>query len=340
MMSADRSRNRRERTFVGSECAVCEEPLEHTLRGERILQFSCQHVSHEACFYEFIREFESQYCPSCNAPLHLDTSRGGNVLDIGKNRVPNSSTTSTSTSTSGYAYVSTDEVPVGAEKITNMVRSASSNDVRPQQHTTTASNARWDEPMGARAGAPSIPSTVGRDSVARGSVRSSRDAQSSMASRHMRSDSEATGVTSSAGYAETTQSGPPPRRHDYDLQAMETTPSSPQRISRNPIPAPTVTVRSEFPTINKSRTQQTVTCLITVEVPDTKWKPDPEDLGSVAPTVRAMAAEDTFAQRPPSPAKSNKPPRFYPYESPEALQEMTESLRDRVDNWHGLDFNR
>lgn len=87
-MSADRGRNRRERTFVGSECAVCEEPLEHTLRGERILQFSCSHVSHEACFYEFIREFESQYCPSCNAPLHLDTSRGGNVLDIGKSRFP------------------------------------------------------------------------------------------------------------------------------------------------------------------------------------------------------------------------------------------------------------
>lgn len=84
MLDADRSRTRRERTFVGSECAVCEEPLEHTLRGERILQFSCGHVSHEACFYEYIKEFESQYCPTCNAPLGLDTSRGGNVLDIGK----------------------------------------------------------------------------------------------------------------------------------------------------------------------------------------------------------------------------------------------------------------
>lgn len=80
----DRSRSRRERTFVGSECAVCEEPLEHTLRGERVLQFSCGHVTHEACFYEYIKEFESQYCPSCNAPLGLDTSRGGNVLDLGK----------------------------------------------------------------------------------------------------------------------------------------------------------------------------------------------------------------------------------------------------------------
>lgn len=84
MLEIERSRTRRERTFIGSECAVCEEPLEHTLRGERILQFSCGHVSHEACFYEYIKEFESQYCPTCNAPLGLDTSRGGNVLDLGK----------------------------------------------------------------------------------------------------------------------------------------------------------------------------------------------------------------------------------------------------------------
>lgn len=84
MMEVDRPRTRRDRTFVGSECAVCDEPLEHTLRGERVLQFSCGHVSHEACFYEYIKEFDSSYCPTCNAPLGLDTSRGGNVLDLGE----------------------------------------------------------------------------------------------------------------------------------------------------------------------------------------------------------------------------------------------------------------
>lgn len=85
VLDIERSRTRRERTFIGTECAVCEEPLEHTLRGERVLQLSCGHVSHEACFYEYIREFESQHCPTCNAVLGLDTSRGGgNVLDLGK----------------------------------------------------------------------------------------------------------------------------------------------------------------------------------------------------------------------------------------------------------------
>ncbi|KAH7038097.1 Pleckstrin homology domain-containing protein [Microdochium trichocladiopsis] len=318
-MSGDRSRNRRERTFVGSECAVCEEPLEHTLRGERILQFSCQHVSHEACFYEFIREFDSQYCPSCNAPLHLDTSRGGNVLDI--------------------------------EKITNMVRSASVADSRSAHTPTPSSVAGWDtqsqghgsqghgRPPSGESNARTMAQSIGRDSAHRGSTRESSDRYGGH-SRHTRSDSEATGgVASSAGYPETTQSGPH-RRHDYDLQAMETTPGSPRPVSRNPIPAPAVTVRSEFPTVNRQRTQQTLTCLITVEVPDNKWRPDPEDLGAVNTPAAAPRMEDVMVQqRPPSPPKSSRP-RFYPYESPEVLEERTENLRTRVDNWHGLDFNR
>lgn len=326
--TSDRSRSRRERTFVGSECAVCEEPLEHTLRGERILQFSCSHVSHEACFYEFIREFESQYCPSCNAPLHLDTSRGGNVLDIGKE--------SKFRAYRGNGH--TDSVGLPAEKITNMVRSASSGENR-SLHTPTPSGAQWESqgrpPSGESAGR-SMPSN-GRESAARGSARDGSERYAGSSSRHGRSDSEATGVASSTGYPETMQSGPP-RRHDYDLQAMETTPGSPRPVTRNPIPAPSVAVRSEFPTINRSRQQQTLTCLITVEVPDNKWRPDPEDLGVSSP-LQPVRIEEAFTQRPPSPARSSKP-RFYPYEAPEVLEEMTENLRNRVDNWHGLDFNR
>ena len=154
-------------------------------------------------------------------------------------------------------------------------------------------------------------------------------------SRHARGDSEATGMTdmtSSGGYPETTQSGPP-RRHDYDMQAMETSLASLRAVTRNPIPAPTVTVRSEFPTISRSRQQQTLTCLVTIEVPDNKWRPDPEDLQG-APPMRPGVTEEGSA-RPSSPARSA--PRFYPYES---SAEMTESLRSRVDNWHGLDFSR
>ncbi len=77
---------------------------------------------------------------------------------------------------------------------------------------------------------------------------------------------------------------------------------------------------------------------MTIEVPDSKWQPDPEDL-QAAPPLPSARPEEAFA-RPPSPAQSAPVARFYPYESAEVLNEMTETLRNRVDNWHGLDFSR
>lgn len=236
------------------------------------------------------------------------------------------------------------------EKITNMVRSISTNDT-PSRSQATPTPTQWDDqnmrpPSAAsnQRGMTMGPSN-GRESVNRGLMRDREAGLERYGSDrgygpsrhgHTRSDSEATGVASSGGYPETTQSGPA-RRHDYDVQAMETTPISPRNITRNPIPAPSVTVRSEFPTINRSRQQQTLTCLVTVEVPNNKWRPDPEDLGISMPLPPEKRIEDGFAQ-PSSPERTM--PRFYPYESSEVLEEMTESLRNRVDNWHGLDFNR
>lgn len=155
---------------------------------------------------------------------------------------------------------------------------------------------------------------------------------------HTRNDSEMTGIQThlSGGYAETTQSGPL-RRHDFDVQAMEANLLSPRTsVSRNPVPSPVISVRSEFPTINRSRQQQTLTCLITVEVPESNWIPDPEDLRN-APPVPPLRVEEKF-ERPPSPAQSA--PRFYPYEPPEVLESITENLHERVENWHGLDFSK
>ncbi|KAM0485910.1 hypothetical protein ACHAPX_000606 [Trichoderma viride] len=307
--NADRSRMRRDRTFVGSECAVCEEPLEHTLRGERILQFSCSHVSHEACFYEFIREMEAQYCPACDAPLHLDSSRGGNVLDI--------------------------------NKISNMVRTAGTE----SRAETVTPAPIWDNQA---ARPPSVDSAqrrpiVSSSSIGKGSHRDGRDAGSERhgSTRHTRNDS--TGMASSNGYPETAQSGSQ-WRHEYDVQTMETTPSSPRPATRNPIPPPIVTIRSEFPTINRSRQQQTLTCLVTVEVPDNNWRPDPEDIGS--PVQSQVGVNSSIAEIAPpravspSPAPTPNATRFYPYESADVLEEMTDNLRRRVDNWHGLEFDR
>ncbi|KAK5990186.1 hypothetical protein PT974_08452 [Cladobotryum mycophilum] len=301
----ERGRLRRDRTFVGSECAVCEEPLEHTLRGERILQFSCSHVAHEACFYELIRELDSQYCPSCEAPLHLDTSRGGNVIDI--------------------------------NKISSMVRSAST-----ETRSTHTRGPSWDNQVRS----PSVDSPhriqgFQTPSLGRGSQRDSREAPSSErygSSKHGRNDSDVTGMASSNGYPETTQSGHQ-WRQDFDPQAMEAS-SNQRHITRNPIPDPIVTLRSEFPTINRSRQQQTLTCLITIEVPDNRWIPDPEDIGLPPQPLPPpnVNIDEVAAANPMSPTQPM--PRFIPYESADVLEEMTESLRTRVDNWHGLDFSR
>jgi len=210
-----------------------------------------------------------------------------------------------------------------------------SQTVRPHSRDSTA---RLPQPL-----PPRDSSRDSRDSNTGGSSSYSRDSRdrsgrftAQTRNGHNRNDSEATGAPSSIGYPETTTSGPP-RRHDYDVTSMETSLVSPRAsVTRNPIPAPSVSVRSEYPTLNRSRQQQTLTCLVTVEVPDNKWRPDPDDLRS-APPLPIPRPEDTYA-RPPSPAQSA--PRFYPYEPPEVLEEITESLRNRVENWHGLDFNR
>ncbi|KAF2270323.1 von Willebrand and RING finger domain-containing protein [Lojkania enalia] len=320
VLDIERSRTRRERTFIGSECAVCEEPLEHTLRGERILQLSCGHVSHEACFYEYIREFESQHCPTCNATLGLDTSRGGNVLDL--------------------------------EKLSTIVRSVQndgSQSGRSNQNTPTP----WDHqpvPDAQIHGRPRGDSDLsGRyqpphPSRQRDSSHSRERSERTMGSvsrQHIRSDSGATGVTGVTGVASSgdyaaTHDG---RRHDYDVQSMETSLSSPRGLLKSPIPAPTVTVRSEFPTLSRSRQQQSLTCLITVEVVEGKWRPDPEDIRAAPPLPSIASAAEQFP-RPKSPSRGNGRPFENAYESPEVLDEITTDLHSRVDNWHGLDFSR
>ncbi|PTB79460.1 hypothetical protein M440DRAFT_1326863, partial [Trichoderma longibrachiatum ATCC 18648] len=316
--SADRGRMRRDRTFVGSECAVCEEPLEHTLRGERILQFSCSHVSHEACFYEFIREMEAQYCPTCDAPLHLDSSRGGNVLDI--NKISNMVRTAGTESRAGTVTPAPTWEGQGSPIVDNNIPRRQQQQQQQLSHTPS----------------------VGRSSVGRSSHRDIRDSTSERyaSTRHTRNDS--TGMASSNGYPETAQSGSQ-WRHDYDIQTMEATPSSPRAPTRNPIPPPIVTIRSEFPTISRSRQQQTLTCLVTVEVPDNNWRPDPEDIGSPVQSQLAINPGITEAAPraiSPAPTPTASAPRFHPYESAEVLEEMTENLRNRVDNWHGLEFSR
>ena len=120
---------------------------------------------------------------------------------------------------------------------------------------------------------------------------------------------------------------------------MESAISSPRTsITKNPIPAPTVTVRSEYPTLSRSRQQQGLTCLVTIEVPEGKWNPDPADIRGAPNIPSTHQGSDTYS-RPKSPANSRQQVEW-PFEPTEVLEEIAEELRVRVDNWHGLDFSR
>ncbi|KAL5119343.1 hypothetical protein ACEQ8H_002830 [Pleosporales sp. CAS-2024a] len=314
VMDLERSRTRRERTYINMECCVCEESLEYTLRGERILQLSCGHVSHEACFYEYIGEFESQQCPTCNASLGLDTSRG---------------------------------VQMDLEKLGSVVRSAQSDaSIAPSHRTATTTSTPWDTQTLASHHQPDHVtgrSRNGSDASTRFTPNQGRQRDSNLSRdrasdhgpsrQHMRSESGTTGhASSNHDYA---HDG---RRHDYDVQSMETSIGSPRGLLKSPIPAPTVTVRSEFPTLSRSRQQQSLTCLITVEVTEGKWRPDPDDMRGVAPPVPSLASATGSFNRAKSPASTRQYDSSY--ESTPVLDEITEELHARVDNWHGLDFSR
>jgi hypothetical protein len=154
--------------------------------------------------------------------------------------------------------------------------------------------------------------------------------------RHTRNDSSGTGMNSIPEYVDGPNSNS--RKHDYDVQSMETSLGSPRAV-RNPIPAPSVTVRSEFPTLTRSRQQQSLTCLITIEIPEGKWRPTPEDVRSRPPLPGGSSsnAGEYNAVRSPGVATQHSNPQF---DSQPSLDEVTEELHARVDNWHGLDFSR
>ncbi|KAL1305941.1 hypothetical protein AAFC00_004082 [Neodothiora populina] len=315
MIEVTGPRSRRERTFVGSECAVCEEPLEHTLRGERILQLSCGHVAHEACFYEYIKEFQSQDCPTCDAPLAIDPSRGGNLNFSKLNTL-----------------VRSVQSPDPAEQPQEPTKIPTTIQPDPTRHDARSIvSVQTHSDRGSRV--PSHPQPQPQISHAR----SQRSHKTSIDSRqHTRNDSGATGGGASlaAEFPEPQQMNG--RRHDYDVQSMETT-VAPRSLPRNPIPSPLVTVRSEFPTLSRSRQQQSLTCLVTVEVVDGKWRPDPEDIRS-PPPIFPQEASDSASMPPRSPARPR--PVELPMERPEILARVSEDLRTKVDNWHGLDFSR
>jgi len=202
----------------------------------------------------------------------------------------------------------------------------------------------WDQPSGRRP--PSDlgsrflppPSTYSRQD----SRRDSRDTTNqrerverlTVASHPHQPHSRNSSAAGSAGEYNESQHTSSGRRHDYDVQAMESDVSPRPGLTKNPIPSPIVTVRSEFPTMSRSRQQQSLTCLITVEVPEGNWRPDSEDLRQALGGQRLL--DEPYSAR----LGGSQDARSLQCEQAENLDDVAEELRNRVDNWHGLEFNR
>ena len=230
----------------------------------------------------------------------------------------------------------------GLEKLSSIVRSGQADppqDFRPASTTPTP----WDDRRSERTRGPEriSDSSTRAEAGENGPFARHRPAQSFASSQgrtssrsapHTRNDSGLTGTASSTDFD--SQYNASNRRHDYDVQSMETSLSSPPGISKNAIPPPSVTVRSEFPTIHRSRQQQSLTCLVTIEVPERKGKPGAE-LSPLPPMTTSRANSMRSVKKVTGPK-----PFVHPYLSAEALDEVTEELYSRVDNWHGLDFSR
>ena len=178
---------------------------------------------------------------------------------------------------------------------------------------------------------------------------------------HMRNGSNGTSADSGMSQSMSV------RRRDWDSRSLDSEGlSSKSHRSKNPIPNPSVSIRSELPTLTRSRQEQNLTCLVTVEMPEGKWQPDLEDLRSMRPRLSQTLDRNhqhgpsnasnrsnksvrsnrnpTNAQSPPisqQPQQQQQQHSFpEPTESPEELERVTEDLHSRVDNWHGLDFSR
>lgn len=322
MHSGVNGSGRRERSFMGSTCAACEEPLEHMLRGERILQLSCGHVSHEACFYEYIREFDVQTCPDCDKPLDLDAFRGGNVdfdsfnklarndqvLDL-KARSPRTAPPPSARDPSAMprsAVISENPLPPPTPATDDHLF----QQTRPKEHQLNR-HTNFSAPRLLQTHA----SPGGR----------------SWQDRRPNSDVRNSFSTNAGDALRITE-----RRHDYDVQCMEASATSPRHVMRSPIPAPTVTVRSEFPTLHKSRHQQSLTCLVTVEVVEGTLFSRPDARLQPSPIIEECSRPSSGH---PTPPPESQPPTDSVHEDA-TLDEIKEDVFRRVENWHGLDLDR
>lgn len=340
MVDTDMRKTRADRTFVGASCAFCEEPLEHMLRGEHILQLSCNHVAHEACFHEVIKDPNDQFCPMCDALLGVDSSRSGSLIDT-----PPAQTAVGGAMRGPATSAPSPLAPQQQQLLLHQQQQAYAQPplIRPDRNSQLSSSIMsmsqrtWDGAT-TSSHAPRAPSYMSDPaSYARGFSSGVDSASSTL--QHYRNDS-AFASPIDYGVDGGPLSGPPSAaigsgrryRRDSDVPPIEAD-IAPQPILRRPIAAPIVTVRSEFPTMTRSRQQQPLTCLVTVEVPAGSWTPAVHEARFPTPIQ-----EELHHQLRPATSSGPSAPAGVPIDP--LVEDVIESLRVRVENWHGLEFNR
>lgn len=128
------------------------------------------------------------------------------------------------------------------------------------------------------------------------------------------------------------------RQHASDVHHLESTVvDEPIKPRRTTVPSPVVLVRSEFPTVTRSNQQQSLTCLVTVEVPESRNRHYIENsissISTVKPRIDSVMREESFL----FPAGDD---RRMSFQSPHELNQLTADLEAKVENWHGLEFTR
>lgn len=101
---------------------------------------------------------------------------------------------------------------------------------------------------------------------------------------------------------------------------------------KNPIPPPTIHIKSEYPNLTRSEEARVLICVVTVEVPSGRWKPNKDELGLLRKIPETRSMQSTQSE---SYAESSDEDSA---EDSEDLQREASDLRDKVDNWHGLPF--
>lgn len=153
------------------------------------------------------------------------------------------------------------------------------------------------------------------------------------ASQHSRNNSENEALQKLAEHPASS------RQHTFDQNpdgpAASKEPNKPQNATCWP---PVVTVRSEFPTIIRSSHQQTLTCLVTVEVPESRHRHFTE-----SPKISAPAAKpfhDIVAPTESFTFHSSDGEILRNPNSSESRDRLVSDLKEKVEDWHGLDVTR